>query len=309
MTADPGSFREVGRRLSNWGRWGDDDQLGTLNLIDAAAIVRAASLVRTGRVFDLSIPLDDTGPQRGAHGRHNPIHAMTIADDTTFPAGMFLADDMAVLSLQGATQWDSLAHVGYDKLLYNGVPITDVTVRGGATRNGIDRLGARVLGRGVLLDVPRALGRDAFEDDHEITPADLEAAEAAHGVSVGAGDVLLVRTGWIRHLHRGDVTTYMTNYAPGIGLAACAWLHDRGVAAVATDTQAVEVKPPRDDRSSHPVHLVLIRDVGMTLGEMFDLEELADDCAADGVHEFLFTAQPLKITGAVGSPITPVAVK
>lgn len=307
MTAP--SFREIGRRLSNWGRWGSDDQLGTLNLIDAGAVVRAASLVRQGRIFDLSIPLDDSGPQRGANGRHNPIHTMTIADDTTFPAGMFLADDMAVLSLQGATQWDSLAHVGYDGLLYNGVPINEVTVRGGAARNGIDRLGPRVVGRGVLLDVPRALGLDAFDDDHEIGPADLEAAEAAHRVTVGQGDVLLVRTGWIRALHRGDAPAYMANYAPGLGLDACAWLRERGVAAVATDTQAVEVKPPRDAEASHPVHLVLIRDMGMTLGEMFDLEELAGDCARDRTYEFLLTAQPLKITGAVGSPITPVAIK
>jgi len=303
------SFRDVGRRLSNWGRWGEHDQLGTLNLIDPADIVRAAALVRTGKVFDLSIPLDESGPQRGVNGRHNVIHTITIADGTSFPAGMFLADDMAVLSLQGATQWDSLAHVGYDGLLYNGVPVSNVTVRSGARRNGIDRLGPRVVGRGLLLDVPRALGCDAFVDDHEITPDDLEAAETAHGVTVGRGDILLLRTGWIRLLHGGDAQTFMANVAPGIGLAACEWLHARGVAAVATDTQAVEVKPPRDPEASHPVHMVLIRDVGMTLGEMFDLEELAADCAADGAYEFLFSAQPLKISGAVGSPITPVAVK
>ena len=309
MADDSGGFKAVGMRLSNWGRWGSEDELGTLNFITPEKIVRAARLVRTGQAFELSLALDEAGPQRGVNGRNNPVHVMTIADDVSFPAGMFLADDMAILSLQCATQWDSLAHVGYDKHLYNGVPIGVVTVKRGAMRNSIDKLGPRVVGRGVLLDIPRALGTEILEGGYEITQTDLELAEQRQGVRVGSGDILLLRTGWQQKLEQRDAASYMGNVAPGIGLDCCDWLHDRQVAAIASDTQAMEVKPPRDPLASHPIHMVLIRDMGMTLGEMFNLEALARGCAEDGVYDFFFSAPPLKITGAVGSPITPIVIK
>ncbi len=305
----PLEFMEVGQRLSNWGRWGERDELGTLNFITPQKIVAAAKLIRSGQAFDLSLPLDSRGPQRGANGRNNPIHLMTIADDESLPASMSLADDMAILSLQCATQWDSLAHVGYGKFLYNGTPTSSISLRDGARRNSIDKLRHRVVGRGVLIDIAGSRGVDALQGGYEIMPEDLESAERKQGVRVGSGDVVLIRTGWQQNLEKDDIATYMGKSAPGIGLACCEWLHDREAAAVATDTQAVEVKPSRDPIATHPIHMVLIRDMGMTMGEMFDLEELARSCSQDGVYEFFFSAPPLKITGAVGSPITPIAIK
>jgi len=212
------------------------------------------------------------------------------------------------MPLQCATQWDSLAHVHYGGQLYNGYPVSTLTTAG-AARDGIDKMVAGVVSRGVLLDVARAEGVDRLQPGRVITPADLEAAERAQGVRVESGDVLLVRTGHITAFTVDrDRFAYMRE-VPGLGTACVEWLHAREVAAVASDTNMVEVFPPEDPQLILPLHMLCIRDMGLTLGEMFDLEALAADCARDGAWTFLFTAPPLPVTGGVGSPINPLAVK
>lgn len=301
-------FRELGKRLSNWGRWGNEDERGTLNLITPELLVAAAGLVRTGKVFDLGIPFDANGPQPGG-GRINPVHLMSQTGDTqVFPGGFRYADDYIFMPLQGASQWDALAHVYYDDHLYNGFPARDVTVVG-AERCSIDRIAKGVAGRGVLLDIARLRGVDWLEAGDVITPDDLEAAERAQGVEVGTGDILLFRTGWRRFfLESGSPDEFMAG-EPGLGQDCCEWLHDREVAVVCSDNWAIEVLPGEDPDALLQVHMVLIRDMGMTLGEILDFEELAEDCAEDGVWEFLFCAPPLKVTNGVGSPINPLAMK
>jgi len=142
-----------------------------------------------------------------------------------------------------------------------------------------------------------------------IKPADLEAAERAAGVRVETGDVLLVRTGHLGVFKLDRDREGYLRRTPGLGVACVEWLHARQVAAVATDTVAVEVIPWEDPAVPLPLHLLCIRDMGLTLGEMFDLDALAADCARDGVWEFLFSAPPLKVSGGVGSPLNPLAVK
>jgi kynurenine formamidase len=303
-------YKELGRRLSNWGRWGHDDELGTLNLITDAHRAAAAKLVRTGKVFDLGMPFDRNGPQQfGNPTRFDPIHLMTVLPrESTRPADMGFADDIIIMPLQCATQWDSLAHAGYDGLLYNGVPMTEVTVVG-TSRNSIHMVVTGLLGRGVLVDIPALRGVDRLDAGEPITADDLEHAIQRQEVTVGTGDIVLVRTGWYQHYLAGDGRTYMQQEVPGLEISCCEWLHDREVAALASDTYCVEVKPSGQPIVTHPIHMILIRDLGMTLGEMFDLEQLAADCAADGRWEFLFTGTPLKLTGCVGSPVTPLAVK
>ena len=304
------AIRELARRVSNWGRWGSEDERGTLNFITPEHVRRAAACVRRGVVFNLGLPLGADGPQIGQGGRVNPLHVMTATEGrlSAAPDVPRYADDMVVMPLQCATQWDSLSHVYYDGKLYNGFPSSTVTAAG-AARNAIDRLGPGIVSRGVLLDLARARGVERLPPGLAITPADLEAAERAQGVRVESGDVLLLRTGHLAVFTRdGDRVGYMRQM-PGLGIACVEWLHAREIAAVASDTNAVEVIPFEDPAVPLPLHALCIRDMGLTLGEMFDLDALAADCAADGVWQFLFSAPPLRVTGGVGSPVNPLAIK
>jgi kynurenine formamidase len=302
---------EIAGKVSNWGRWGADDEIGTLNLVTREVLRRAAACVKRGVVFSLGLPLDANGPMTGMGGRVNPIHLMSMIDVglDARPDSIRFADDYITMPLQCATQWDSLAHAWYGGKLYNGRPAATITAFG-AAKNGIDKLARRgVVSRGVLLDVARGRGVDRLASGEVVRPADLEAAEAAERVRVESGDVLLVRTGWLSVFRvDGDRDRYRMA-GPGLGIDCVEWLHAREVAAVATDTYMVEIYPGEDPAVVLPLHMLCIRDMGLTLGEMFALDELAADCAADGTWDFLFTAPPLPVTGGVGSPINPLAVK
>ena len=303
-------IRDIARRVSNWGRWGADDERGTINFVTPDVIRRAAACVRRGTVFSLALPLAGDGPQFGQGGRVNPVHLMTSLQNPLGPDpdGPRYSDDVIVMPLQCATQWDSLAHVHYGGQLYNGYPASTLTPAG-ASRNGIDKMrGGHRVARHPARRRARARRR-APAPGQVIGPAELEAAERAQGVRVESGDVLLIRTGHIRAFTVDhDRVAYMKQM-PGLGIASVEWLHAREVAAVASDTNMVEVFPLEDPAVMLPLHALCIRDMGLTLGEMFDLEALAEDCARDGVWIFLFTAPPLTVTGGVGSPINPLAVK
>ncbi|HEY2907787.1 MAG TPA: cyclase family protein [Vicinamibacterales bacterium] len=307
--------RDTGLRLRNWGRWGPEDERGTLNFITADAIVRAARLVKRGAVFSLAIPFDANGPQGPNSRRFNPIHRMTLTgpDFTTGaitrPGGVGFADDIVVMPLQCATQWDALSHCFLDGQLYNGYDANTVS-SAGARKNGIEKVSRGIAARGVLADMPRAKGAKWLEPGYAITVDDLEAALGAEGVDVGQGDVLIVRTGMVAMCRdQGAWGDYVGGPAPGLSFHTADWVHQRELAAVATDTWAMEVQPHEIADTYQPLHQVFIPNMGLTIGEIFNLDELAEDCAADGVYEFFFVAPPLPITGAVGSPINPLAIK
>jgi kynurenine formamidase len=299
-------FRAWGSELSNWGRWGDEDQRGTLNWTTPEHIAAAAGLVRDGEVISLGLPLDANGPQASGGPRMNPVHIMTrTAETPPEPGGYQWMDDYLVMYPQGATQLDALSHVAYDGFLYNGVPAGTVGPAG-AARLGVQGLRDGITGRGVLLDLPRHLRLDRLAADRVIEPADLDACLAAQGTDVGEGDILLLRTGWLGELRQGGPRSYLAR-EPGIALPATRWLAERHVAFVASDNWGVEVAPPTGQESM-PVHCVLVRDMGMPLGEMFDLDALAVSCAQRQRWEFFFTAHPLQITGGTGSPLDPKAI-
>jgi kynurenine formamidase len=315
------TVRQLAARCSNWGRWGPDDQLGTLNHIQGSDIVAAARLVRSGRVFSLAIPLDEHGPQTGGFGRFNPIHLM-LRDGNAAVTGTVVrdfyggrdrwvrgTDDLLILPLQSGTQWDSLAHIVFEDRIYNGYDATLVGGKG-ALRNDIANARDRVVGRGVLLDVARSRGRPWLEPGEQIHAQDLEECARSQGVAVGRGDIVLIRTGQIAQCRRvGSWGTYAGGPAPGLALNTAPWIFNRELAAVATDTWGLEVLPNQTPDVFQPLHIILIVHMGLLVGEIFDLETLADDCARDGRYEFLLTAAPLPITGGVGSPVNPVAVK
>lgn len=302
------NFKDLGAELSNWGRWGADDQIGTLNLIQPQHVRAAAGEVRSGRVFQLSIPVGKDGPQSGVGGRQNPVHLMSMQPGDWDPHGLQVADDWIIMPLQSGTQWDGLSHVAYDGKLYNGYSTDEVGTRFGAAKLAIDALTDKIVGRGVLLDIARLHDVRWLDGGTPITPEDLEAAEQAQGVMVGEGDILLVRTGWrVRLLAEGRDGWMSTE--PGLNMDCARWLRDRGVAAVGSDNWGIEVTPAEVAGAVVPLHCVLIRDMGMPLAEILDLEELAADCATDGQWSFLFVAPPLHISNAVGSPTTPIVVK
>ncbi|MBO0802436.1 MAG: cyclase family protein [Nocardiopsaceae bacterium] len=301
-------------RLSNWGRWGADDQRGALNHVTGDKTRRAAALVRRGDVFSLQLPLDRRGPQTGAFGRDNPVHQMVAtgtdhaAGRQDYQLGWGFADDSLFLFLQGGTQWDSLAHIFRDQKMYNGYPATEVTSRG-AGRNGIEHF-ATVATRGVLLDLPRVLGREHLDPGEAIGPDLLDRACAHEDVTVEQGDVVLVRTGdMARRRDLPGWDGYSAGDAPGLSLHAAPWLASRDITGVVTDTWGIEVRPNEIPGAFQPLHLVLLVSMGLMLGEIWYLDELAADCAADGVYEFLLVAPALVIPGAVGSPVNPQAIK
>ena len=301
---------ELGKELSNWGRWGDDDQIGTLNFITPEKLVRAAQLIRTGKIIDCGIPFDKNGPFPPGGWRLNPQHVFTLlpSDTASSKDGQMAADDLIIMGLQASTQWDGLAHVGYDGFFYNGVPAAAVNNFQGASKNDIAKVAPKLISRGVLLDIAALKGVDALPDSYEITEADVLAAEERQGVRVESGDIVCIRTGWYKYFAEGDRQHYVGNTA-GPGQDICRWIHDREIAALALDQANGECWPTPIPGATIPFHQVAIRDIGLTLGEMFNFNDLAADCEQDGVWEFFFSATGLKVTGAVGTPLTPVAIK
>lgn len=300
----------LGQRLSNWGRWGPDDERGTLNFVTPETVTSALSCACSGRVFELSIEISGDGPWVTGP-RQNPQHLMNFLPGDLFPPEkLMVADDTIIMALQATTQWDGLAHVGYDQYLYNGVSIGSVTARFGATRNSIDRVLPGMVGRGVLLDVARHRGVEWLTADAApVQAAELDEIAHRQGVEIRSGDAVLVRTGWRRKAVVEGFSEEWITVNPGLHLDCAEWLHDLEAATAACDNWGFEHQPSPNEGDLYPLHCVLIRDMGMMIGEMFDFEELAADCSEDGQWDFFFSAPPLRVAAAVGSPVSPIAVK
>ncbi len=210
----------------NWGRWGEDDVLGTLNYIDPAKRVEAAALVTEGRVISLSQSFDTNGPQKGWRRRTNPVHTMTDTGvdaergNQGFPHGIGGADDVIAMPLQCSTQWDGLGHIFDHGMAWNGRRAGDVVTSEGDLVTGIEHAASVIVSRGVLLDIGRHLEPATGElaDGYAITPADLDACAAAQGVRIGRGDIVLVRTGQLARARRDGWGDYAGGPAPGLSL-------------------------------------------------------------------------------------------
>jgi kynurenine formamidase len=307
--AIPESFRALAAKVNNWGRWGDDDELGTINLVTDDVRRRAAACVKTGKAFSLAIPLSEDGPQMGfVKGRVNPTRTMIMINESAFgdPEGFASSDDVVTMGLQAATHWDALVHATYDGRLYNGYPTSSIDERG-ASKCGINTI-ATLVSRGVLLDVARAKGVDRLEPGYCITGDDLDAAAEFAHTTVEPGDIVLLRTGHIQSLHAGDKNGYAYP-SPGPSIHSVQWTRDHDVAAVATDTFPFEALPGDDPNFLLPVHLLHLVEMGLLQGQNFDLEALSADCADDGVYTFLLSASPEPFVGGLGTPVNPVALK
>ena len=304
--------REYLKTLSNWGRWGASDDLGTINLITPAKRLAAARLVRDGVSVTCARPI-----------------ATDIAADTTFQPVRFMVDsgegrDTASperqIQRRGASEFigmvfhgfsithvDAPSHYFWDGQLYNGRSCNLVTSREGATVASIETLRDGVVSRGVLLDVARARGGRGVPGGEGVMPEELEAAERAAGVRVEPGDILLVRTGYYgRQVADGAVSPTQAG-SPALHVACCPWLRERGVAMVGSDTHN-DVHPPPYPAMGNSFHVVCLVAMGLWLIDNANLEDLARACAERGRWEFLLTIAPLRLKNVTGSPVNPIAL-
>ncbi len=285
--------------LSNAGRWGDDDQLGTVNLITPEKRKAAATLVKEGISVSLAHPtltdsnLDNANPWE---------HALLLSGETQGP---WAVDRLAVVFHGYAhSHLDAACHMFHDGKMYNGYPRESVTAQG-CGEMAIDALRDGIFTRGVLMDLPRLRGERWLEPGTPIYPQDLEAWEEQAGVRVGEGDVLLIRTGrWARRDSEGawDVSAL----SAGLHASCAPWLRERGVAVLGSDV-ASDVFPSRVEGYSHPVHLLVLVAMGMPIFDNLDLEALAEEAQKQRRWEFLLTAAPMPIPGGTGSPLNPIA--
>ena len=294
-----------------WGVFGDRDELGTINLLTPERVRTAAAEIRDGRVFSLNLPITVPDPPLFQRGRHQ--HTIRRYQDFDF----VLDDYLDNFYPQASSQWDALCHVKHPQYgAYNGIPDHEMTGHGG-TRLGIDNLARRgIAGRGVLADVARYHERMRKRIDFtkaEVIPLqDLEATLAHQKTRLRAGDILLVRIGWTRFYLSASpeirAELARETVVPGIECSTrtARWLWDNHLAAVASDSPALEALPPSGEDF---LHFHMLAFFGMPIGEMWNLEDLAEDCARDGRYVFFLTSAPLNIPGGVGSPPNALAIK
>ena len=312
MGARPGSaevtaeeFGELFRSLSSWGRWGESDERGALNRLEPERVVEAARLVREGTSVTLSLPVNT----EAAPDNPDPaVHFMTAGatDDTENGRLRFAMDFVgADYHHDGHTHIDALCHVAYEGSLYNGVPADAITARG-ATAASIEVLANGLVGRGVLLDIPRLHGLPWLEPGQHVFRDDLEAAEREQGVTVGEGDVVLVRTGHTRRLgEHGPWPTAVLK--SGLHPTAMPFLAERGVAALGGDGNS-DTAPSSTEGIDFPIHVLALNAMGVHLLDYLQLEDLLAACERAERWEFLFVAAPLRIPGGTGSPLNPLAI-
>jgi kynurenine formamidase len=287
------------RTLSNWGRWGGDDQLGALNLITPEVTAAAAATVRRGRTVSCARPLDTIA----APDNPGPVTHLMVGTATEG----YGADYFALAPHGYATSHiDALCHIFHEGTLYNGYPIDSVTAHG-ATRLGIHQLRRGVVTRGVLLDIPALRGVDALAPGEAVFPNELEAAEEQAGLRVRAGDLLVVRTGRWRWREEHGPWDVHANGLAGLDASCLPWLRERDVAALGSDGVS-DVQPSRVEGAGMPIHTVAIVALGLHLLDNLDLDALADACAEERRWEFLLTVAPLVLRRGTASPVNPIAV-
>ena len=313
----PGDLSELAARVSNWGRWGDDDELGCANLLTDEAARRGAEQVRSGRRVSLAVELRADGIQVGQPARrYNPLLTVTSLNERDkFAPGIWEGtDDIVMMSTCAGTHVDALCHVSYDGQLYNGVPTSAVTAQYGAAKLGAEKL-PQIVTRGVLLDLPVVKGVDGLDEidrGYAITADDLDAAADAAGVTIQAGDVVCVRTGEMRHYRAGDRQRYAVGQEfklPGLSVHSIEWMRRHDVAGAFVDSYAYEAFPPSQPDWSDclAVHMIQLRDMGLLQGQNWDLEDLSVACQEEGRVSFLLVASPEPLVGASSAPVAPVA--
>jgi kynurenine formamidase len=302
----------------NWGRWGAEDEVGSLNFLTREEVLRGVKAVRQGKTFTLQVQMGNPKGDPVWPGR-NPAQRMNVLDaghwlcgkGPQFPGALEYADDVMFMYLQGSTQYDALGHVWCDDQLYNGFDAQ--TTIGGMSKVSVLPLAEKgIVGRGVLIDIARHRGKASLDVGETFTHEDLLAAAKKQGVTIEKHDVLVVRTGWIKKFYETDRAEFYKNFVePGLTYTPelVKWFHEMEIPNLVTDTIANEVTIDPVSGVALPLHIALMRNLGVAFTEIAMLEPLADDCAADGQWSFLYVAAPLKVVGGSGAPVNPVVVK
>ncbi len=297
-------FRELFERVSNWERWGPDDERGALNYLTPERVAAAAGLVRSGRTVSLSRPLNT---EREPDNPEPADHRMTMLADHAPSSGLAFVKDYIGVDYHNDSHShiDAFCHVSYDGRLYNGRPADSVAAAGGTVET-VEVLKDGLIGRGVLLDIPRARGVEWLEPGDSVLPDDLEQGERGQAVTVGEGDILLVRTG---HATRLDELGPWDTASSKAGLhPSCApFLAERRVAALGCDSNS-DTAPSITEGVGFPIHVLTLVAMGIHLLDYLHLRELAEACRRAGRWQFLFVGAPLRIPGGTGSPLNPIAV-
>jgi kynurenine formamidase len=278
------------QELSNWGRWGDDDQLGAVNLITPAKRRAALALGTTGEVVSLSLPISIVA----APDDPNSTAAFTNLHVVNIPSGFLMERQQVAFHGSTVSHLDALCHAHHEGKIYNGVALEDVFNENGCSRMGISGLAGGVVTRGVLIDIPRLKGLDALESGTHVYPEDIEAWERRTGVTISSGDAIFLRTG-----------RWANNNRSGYDITVAPWLKARDVALVGSDgTQDVGQIPG----TALPFHKLVLVALGANIFDNMDLEALAETAARLNRWEFLLVAAPIPNPGGTGSPLNPLAI-
>jgi kynurenine formamidase len=304
-------FEQIFESVKNWGRWGPGDELGTLNYLTPDKVREAAGLVQSGRRVSLAIPINKTA------GPDNPMPATLLVvqghdvpvDESKVRFGL----DWLGMAAHGDTHThvDALCHISYGGVTYNGRPAQDVLRTNGAVEQDIAVYSAGVVGRGVLLDIPKHRGVPWLEPGEAVERAELEECAHAEGVEIGEGDVLVFRTG--HHRRRLELGPWDNNPPPrgegkaGLHVDAIPWMHEKRIAAFLPDGDG-ETVPSVVDGITYPIHPLQVVAMGMLVSDSLQFEELATACNEEGRFEFMVVGLPLRLPGATGSPWNPIAI-
>jgi kynurenine formamidase len=302
---------------TNWGKWGGDDEVGALNYLTADEVMRGVRHIQKGEVFTLQRLIGDPKGDPVWPGR-TPAERTQILDESSwdtdgapqFPGGLHYADDKINAFLQGSTQYDALGHLWYDGKIWNGFDAR--TTVGGLTKASVVPIAERgVVGRGILLDIARWRGKNSLDKGETFTHEDLMACAKAQGTEIQKRDILIIRTNFLQLFHDQGDAFYEGFNEPGLVYSPelVSWFQDMEIPNLATDTIANEVTYDPNNGTALPLHCALMRNLGVALTEICDLEKLAASCAEDRQYTFFYAAAPLKVNLAAGSPVNPLVIK
>ena len=301
----------------NWGKWGEEDEVGALNYLTAEEVFRGVRHIKSGTVFTLQRLIGDPNGDPVWPGR-TPAEKTMILDESSwdgdgapqFLGGLHYADDKISAFLQGSTQYDALGHVWYGGQLWNGYDARSTV--GGLDKASVAPIAERgVVGRGILLDLARFRGKENLDKAETFTYEDLVACAEAQSVKIEKRDILIIRTNFLKLFFDQGEKFYEGFCEPGLVYSPelVHWFQDMEIPNLVTDTIANEVTIDPNNGTALPLHCALMRNLGVALTEICDLEKLASHCAEDRQYTFLYAAAPLKVHEASGSPVNPLVIK